>query len=157
MKPVTPDKPKTTTSRFRSTKSGNYYVPGSSWAAGDEVWCSDGNRGCWFYGGAIADTIPNGAKIQSVRVYVPEFYNQFPTSKATIGLHNKTGKSGAPTITSATTISAGTGWKKLPNSFGDALKDGSKEGLGTNGGGYHKFTGRSGDNQSGYLEIVWEY
>lgn len=144
-----------TTSRFKARLSGNYYTLGSSWAAGDDVWCSDNNLGCWFYGSSIDDTIPDGATIESVRVKVNEFFNQFPTSLATIGVHNLTSKTGAPTITSAVTVSAGSGWKDLPNSFGNSLKTGAKKGLGTNTGGYHKFRGRSSDSDSGLLEIIW--
>lgn len=137
--------------QFRATDSGSYQS--GTWNK-DQVWCSSSNIGAWFYPD-IDKSIPDGATILSVRVYVPEFYNQFPTSLATIGLHNLSSKSGAPSVTGAVTIKAGAGWKKLPTSFGDALKDGTRKGLGTDHGGYHKFRSRSEDSNSGLLEIEW--
>jgi hypothetical protein len=144
---------------FRANDSGTWYVPGSTWNQTD-VWCTStgNNRGAWFYGNTIADTIPNTAKIGSVQVFVDEFYNIAPSSLALIGLHTLTSKSGAPTITSPVSISAGTGWKTLPNSFGDSLKSGSKRGIGTGssaGSGFHKFTSRARDSDSGKLRIKW--
>jgi hypothetical protein len=153
--PATPVAPSKTVSQFKCSASGNYYTIGGSFASGDDVWCSDNNLGCWFYGSSIADTIPNTAKILNVRVYVDEFFNEFPSSLATIALHQLASKSGVPSMSSPTTISAGSGWKDLPNAFGDSLKTGSKKGVGTDRGGYHKFRGRSSDSRSGLLEITW--
>lgn len=136
---------------FRATDSGSY---GSSWFT-NEVYCSSSNIGAWFYGTTIEGTISDFATILSVEVFVPETYNQFPASLATIGLHSLTSKSGVPVVSSAVTISAGTGWKSLPASFGDALKLGTAWGLGTNHGGYHKFAARSSDADSGLLRIAW--
>ena len=141
-----------TTRSFRAKDSGSYQS--GSWNKLD-VWCSDNNIGAWFYGNTIADTIPNSAEILDVRVYVPEFYNQFPSSLATIGLHSLATKSGAPTVTNARTISKGSGWKSLPDSFGDLLKTGSRKGLGTDHGGFHKFRSRAADARSGLLQITW--
>src|SRR5690606_30652751 len=120
-----------------------------------EVRCSSGNIGAWFYGSTIADTIPDGAKISRVQLYVNEFYNQFPSSLATIGLHALAAKAGAPSVSSPVTISAGSGWKDLPTSFGDALKTGAKLGVGTAEGGYHKFRPVSADADCGMLRIDW--
>lgn len=137
---------------FRANDSGSYQS--GSWNKTD-VWCSDTNIGAWFYGTTIASTIPDGATITKVQVYIDEFYNQFPTSLATIGLHSLTGKAGAPAVSSAVTISAGSGWKTLPNSLGDALKTGARRGVGTNHGGFHKFRSRASDADSGLLRINW--
>lgn len=145
----------TVVSQFKANGSGNYYFPGGSWTAGDDPWCSTDNYGCWFYGTAPADTIPDTASIQDVQVYVDEFYNEFPTSLATVGLHSLLSKSGNPSPSSPVTISRGTGWKELPTSFGDALKTGSARGLGTRQGGYHKFQGIAEDASSGLLQITW--
>jgi hypothetical protein len=136
---------------FKAKDSGSYQ--GSSWWT-DQVWCSDSNVGAWFYPD-IADTIPDDAEITRVQVLVNEFYNQFPTSLATIGLHSLASKSGSPTVVSAVTVSAGSGWKTLPVAFGDALKTGTRKGLGTNHGGYHKFRSRTEDANSGALRIDW--
>lgn len=144
---------------FRADDSGTYYVPGTAYSTAD-VWCTStgNNKGAWFYGATIANTIPDTATITRVQVYVNEFYNLYPTSLALIGLHTLETKSGAPTITSATTISSGTGWKELPTSFGDSLKAGTSKGVGTGSSGssgYHKFRSRAADADSGLLRIDW--
>lgn len=137
---------------FRADDSGSYQS-GSWWTS--DVWCSDTNIGAWFYGSTIADTIPDAATITSVQVYVNEFYNAFPTSLATVGLHALATKAGAPTVTSEVTVSAGSGWKTLPAAFGDALKTGVSRGVGTDHGGYHKWRSRAADADSGLLRIGW--
>lgn len=144
--------PGTYTADFLASDSGSYQS-GSWWT--NQVWCSDSNIGAWFYGTAIADTIPDAATITRVQLYVPEFYNGFPGSLATVGLHGLSSKAGAPGISSAVTISDGSGMKDLPASFGDALKTGSSYGVGTNHGGYHKYYGRFEDALSGLLRIDW--
>jgi hypothetical protein len=146
---------------FAAIDSGTYYVPGSTYNNTD-VWCtSTGNNiGAWFYGTTIADTIPDAAVITSVQLYIDEFFNQFPGSLALIGLHSLATKSGAPSISSPTAIPAGSGFMTLPTAFGDALKTGSKLGVGTGstgGSGYHKFRSVLSDSQSGKLRIGWTY
>ncbi len=140
------------TADFRADDSGSF--ESGSWNKND-VYCSSSNIGAWFYGSTIAGTIPDGAVINRVQLYVPEYYNQFPSSLATIGLHTLPTKAGTPSISSAGTISQGTGWKDLPVGFGDALKTGAALGVGTNHGGYHKFRGRATDADSGLLRIDW--
>jgi hypothetical protein len=147
------------TADFRATDSGTFYVPGGAYNTTD-IWCTStgNNRGAWFYGTTIADTIPDGATISRVQIYINEFYNQFPGSFALIGLHPLTTKSGSPTVTSAIAISAGSGWKDLPTAFGNALKTGASYGIGTGSSGssgYHKFLNRVADADSGMLRIDW--
>lgn len=138
---------------FRAVDSGNFWLGGNSWNSLD-VWSSPSNTGAWFYGD-IAGSIPDTATISLVQVYVNEFYNQFPSNLAGIGLHSATSKSGNPGVSSVVDISAGSGWKTLPNSFGDALKTGAAKGLGTPARtGYHKFRSRAADAQSGLLRIT---
>jgi hypothetical protein len=154
-----PTPPKTFRGDFRAIDSGTYYVPGGAYNTTD-VWCTStgNNRGVWIYGTTIADTIPDTATVTRCQLYVPEFYNQFPSSLALIGLHTLFSKSGAPTMTSPVAISGGTGWKELPVAFADALKTGSKAGVGTGSSGssgYHKFTNRVADADSGMLRIDW--
>jgi hypothetical protein len=144
---------------FRANDSGTFYVPGGNWAH-EDVWCTStgNNRGAWFYGNKIKDTIPDGAEIQSVRLYLDEYYNDFPAQLALIGMHSLGSKAGTPTIVSAVTVSAGSGWKTLPDSFGDALKTGARLGVGTGSSGasgFHKFRSRAADADSGLLRIKW--
>lgn len=139
---------------FVATDSGNFWTGGGTWNK-DEVWCSPSNTGAWFYQG-IADTIPDTATITSVQVYLNESYNQYPTNLAGIGLHSATGKNGNPGIRSAVDISAGSGWKDLPLAFGDELKTGAALGVGTpTRSGFHRYTSRSQDGNSGRLRIGW--
>ena len=138
---------------FRAVDSGTWNTDGSFF--NDDVWCSSTTVGAWFYGSIIADTIPDEATITLVRLYTPEFENRFPTSLATIGLHTSPSK-GFPTVTGAVSIPNGADFKTLPNSFGDALKTGTAWGLGTNHGGYHRYTRRALSAQSGLLHIEWK-
>lgn len=139
---------------FRAEDSGTQNTGSAQWWTGD-IWCGSTTTGAWFYGSQIADTIPDGAAITAVRVWTPEFYNAYPGSLATIGLHGLGSKSGVAAVSSAVQVLDGTGWKVLPNAFADALKTGSKLGIGTNHGGYHKYVARSRDPQSGLLHIEW--
>ena len=147
--PPSPE-PEEQTVNFRAFDSGSWQ---SRWWTND-VWVSINNTGCFFYRD-IADTIPNGAEILSVEIYLLEFYNEFPSSLARFGLHDLASKSGAPTISSAVSVPAGSGWRSLPKSFGDQLKTGSARGVGASINGYHKFRAVSSHPESGKLRIKW--
>ena len=136
---------------FRATDSGTY---GGSWSQND-VWCSDSNLGAWFYGTAIADTIPDSATISRIQIYLPEFYNAYPSSLATLGVHSLAAKTGAPAVSGAFAVAGGAGWRDLPTNYADLLKTGAALGIGTNHGGYHKYSGRASDANSGLLRIDW--
>jgi hypothetical protein len=136
---------------FNPTDSGTWN--GSSYFT-NQVYCGDSTLGAYFYGTQIADSIPDGATITGVAVYLDELTNYYPGSLATIGTHGLTGKSGAPTTGNAVGVSAGSGWKGLPTSFGDVLKTGAAFGLATDHGGYHIFAPK-GVGNSGALTINW--
>ncbi|TDW31028.1 hypothetical protein EDD25_2816 [Cryobacterium psychrophilum] len=142
---------------FVATDSGNFYVPGGSWNYNDP-WSSASNTGAFFYNN-IAGTIPNSAAISLVQVYLTETFNQHPNVLAKVGLHSLGGKSGNPNIRDAVSISSGSGWKTLPNSFGDALKTGAALGVGfptvPGGVSYHKFRGAAGGALEGQLRITY--
>ncbi|UAJ80146.1 hypothetical protein IT072_03615 [Leifsonia sp. ZF2019] len=135
---------------FDPNGSGTWSTTYSKWQDSN-VWCSDSTLGAWFYAG-IADTIPDTATILEIRVYVDAFYTT--GSDPTIGVHSLAGATGAPAVSSAGTVPGGTGWKNLPTALGDLLKTGAALGLGTNHGGYHKWS-RAGVNNSGALFIRW--
>lgn len=144
---------------FAANDSGTWYVPGGGFNQTD-VWCTStgNNRGAWYYGTTIPDTIPDTATITSLQLFLPEFYNQFPSSLALIGLHTFAAKTGEPVITSPTAVPGGAGWVNLPLPFGDALKTGADKGVGTGstaGSGYHKYRGVASDADSGKLRIGW--
>jgi hypothetical protein len=129
--------------------SGSY---GSSWWTA-QVWSSDNNLGAWFYGTRIADTIPSGATIKRVRIYLSA--EQIFGSPMNIGLHNHaTRPGGSPTIGSTVALAPAGGWLDLPLSFGNALRrSGGQRGIGIVHGGYHIFRSVAQDGQSGALRI----
>ena len=137
------------TKTFTATQAGSY---GSSWWQ-SQVWSSDNNLGAWFYGSKIPDTIPSGATIQWIEIYLSP--QQIFGSPANFGLHNHTSKpGGAPTIGSLTATAPHAGWLRLPTSFGNALRrGGSAKGIGIEHGGFHIFRSLSEDAQSGALRI----
>jgi hypothetical protein len=92
--------------------------------------------------------------ITAIAVFVDETTNYYPGSLATIGTHGLPGKSGAPITGDAVPISAGSGWKPLPNAFGGVLATGSAYGLATDHGGFHIFAPK-GVGNSGALTINW--
>jgi hypothetical protein len=142
--------PTTHSQTFNPTDSGTYQ---GSWFD-TRVWCSANTVGAYFYGGQLAGTIPDDATIISVEVYIEELENDFPSSLATIGMMTLTSKSGVPVPALAVSVSAGSGWKSLPTSFGDSFKNGGQNGLATSHGGEHIW-GARGTGNSGALKIVW--
>lgn len=137
---------------FYPTDSGTYNPDYGTYVFSD-VWCSDSTFGAYFYGTQISGSIPDGATITSIRVYLQETANYYPGSLATIGTHALTHKAGQPTPSNVTTVSAGSGWKTLTAAIGNALKTGAAFGLATDHGGYHIFSRKGGS--SGALSISW--
>lgn len=140
---------------FVAVDSGNFFT-GGGWNYTDP-WSSASNTGAFFHND-IAGSIPDSASVSLTELYVTEIYNQHPNVLAKVGLHSLSGKTGNPNIQNAVDISAGTGWKVLPNSFGDALKTGAALGLGfptvPGGASYHKFRGR-GSGPDGMIRITF--
>lgn len=141
---------------FRAYTSAS--IQSGSWNKND-VWASDSNRGAWFYGTSIADTIPDSATIRRVQIYLPEFYNPFPSDVASLGVHGLASPAGGLTITGSFGVAGGAGWRDLPPGYGDALKIGSALGVAVQQAvafsGYHKYYGTASDADSGLLRIDW--
>jgi hypothetical protein len=135
---------------FNPTDSGTWN--GSSYYLRD-VHCSANERGIWVYGTQIADTIPDDATITTCRIYIDEFFNRFPGTLATLGTHTKKTKSGPPDVSGSLQIPAGSGWRDI-RTYANALKTGAALGIGTNLGGYHKFS-RGGVHNSGAIYMEW--
>lgn len=135
---------------FQPTDSGTQNAgSGSFWS--QLVWASNTTRGAYFYRG-IADSLPDNAVIVSVRIFLNS--EQTQGDNPNIGLHDLGSKSGVLTVTNQVAVPKGTGWKDLPPSFGDLLKVGAKLGVGTNQGGFNKFSAARVNN-SGALEVVY--
>jgi len=136
-------------------------VDAGSWRSGSgwwqsQPWASDNNKGAWFYGNKIPDTIPAHATINHVEVFVVPVYTF--GSPPNFAIHNHASKPGGePSLGAATAVGySGAGWVTLPSSFGDALKaGGSDRGVGLLQGGYHKFASLAQDARSGTLRISY--
>lgn len=144
--------PRTVT--FNPTASGTQNGSGATgsgvfWTG--QVYCSDSTVGAYFYGTQIASTIPDSAAILGVSIAVAEL-SGFGDA-ATFGTHPLAGPTGPVTVSGAVAVSAGSGAKVLPNSFGDLLKTGAAYGIGTNHGGYRIYGSAA---QSGALTITWQ-
>jgi hypothetical protein len=143
---------------FYPTASGNW--TGSGYNSIADPYCSASVIGAFFYGNVLPDTIPNSADFiaGSLKIYLSEFYNQFPSSKATLGRHNRASKSGDPTPTDTFTLpnllGVSSPWVTLPNAWEDNFRLGSARGVAFNHGGYHKYR-RAGSGLSGVIVGKW--
>ena len=137
------------TKTFTAVQAGSY---GSSWWT-DQVWSSDNNLGAWFYGTKIRDTIPAGAQIRSVQVFLSP--TQLFGDPANFTIHGHAYQpSGSPALYSSALTAPSGGWVGLPVSFGNALRAGGGAlGIGIAHGGFHIFRSLAQDALSGALHI----
>ena len=136
------------TQTFTAVDSGSFQ---SGWWT-NRVYASSSNEGCWFYGTKIRDTIPAGAVILGVEIFldVEQVFGGDPIFTT----HTHALKpGGSPGLSGGSPVDiAGTGWYSLSTSFGDWLKSGGGSlGVGCNHGGYNIFAAVPG--QSGALRI----
>ncbi|WIA99752.1 hypothetical protein [Curtobacterium sp. MCBA15_012] len=138
---------------FTALDAGSFN--GRWWTA--QVRADDSDLGCWFYGSKISDTIPAGARIQAVQVYVSadRIYGNPPI----FGVHPyQSNPGGAPTLGALSPIPVAPGWATLPTGFGDVLKaGGGSAGVGVAHGGFNIFRSLAQDGQSGALRITSVY
>lgn len=136
---------------FTAADSGSFQN-GRWWT--NLVYASTSNKSAFFYGTKIADTIPDNASIDALRVYLSPTRNS--GNQPRIGTHGYTSNPGtAPTINNLVSLPNASGWVDLPLSFGDALKSGAQWGVGFDGAGYAIFRGTQQDGQGGALDIAW--
>lgn len=147
---------------FRPTDSKNWYNNTSygNGASGAEAWCSSSNRGVYVYGTVIGDSIPDSATYVpgSLKVFLSEFYNQFPSSLAQIGQTALTSLSGNPSPANLVSIPdcRGGAWVTLPDSWEAAFRTGTMAGLAFGAGpGYHKYR-PAGVENSGVIVGTWK-
>lgn len=135
---------------FRATVSGTYQS--GSWTSGN-VMSSDSGRGVFLYGSSVADTIPDDAVINFVRIWLSP--QQIFGDPAQLRLVSNTALSGAPAwVGAAWPLAPAPGWQQIPNSFADWLKA-NNGGLGFEGGGFHIFDSIAIDPMSGALDISY--
>ncbi|AYG02363.1 hypothetical protein [Gryllotalpicola protaetiae] len=125
-----------------NTGNGNFWT--------DLVYAGSSTLGGYGYGTAIGDTIPDGASIQQVEIFLDA--RQALYSGPNIGLHTLINRQGVLTVDQAVTVALGSGWRGLPAGFGDQLKTGARRGIGFAHGGYSIFN-PAGVNQSGRLHV----
>lgn len=137
---------------FTAIDSGSF---GSSWFT-NAVFDSTSNSGAWFYGSKIADTIPDGASITSMSIYLP-LQSGSGFAPNIRGHTSATRPGGNVAFTGGShTLGAISGWVGIPTSLGDLLKA-NAFGLGfaANSGGYNIWSGVGSDGLSGALDIAW--
>lgn len=135
------------------TAVGSDSWQGGSYNKGGRVWSSDSVKGVFVYGSKIADTIPDSAKINYVRLWLsPDKVDGDP---ANLRLHSNTSLSGGPSWQGSSWQMAPpstAGWVQIPNYFADWLKA-NAGGVGFDSGGYHIFKSVATDPMSGALDI----
>lgn len=141
----------------RNWYNGAGYTNGSS---GSEVWCSSSNEGVLVYGSTIPNSIPDDAEYVpgSLRIYLVETSNQYPSSLARLGMHNLSSLSGAPGTTNLITIPdcRGGRWVDLPASWEDNFRLGTKRGVAFAAGpGFHRYR-PGGVENSGVIVGKWK-
>ena len=134
------------------TGSGKWDTTYNNWWGGSEVWASNNNRGIWVYGGR--NSMLTGANVQTVEVFLPRITE---VGSASIGLHGYSGiPGGFPTITDGVSLVPRDGWVRLPDWWGNHLRDNPNSGVGvfSPSGGYNKWRGVGQDALSGVLRFT---
>lgn len=144
---------------FNAVDAGTWNTGGGDSATSyfnSEVWASDTTIGFWFYGTKIPDTIPGGATIQRVQLYISarQIYGGAPVFTT----HDNPGGPGDSLAGGSAIGVSNYAWVDLPTSFGDALRrGGGAYGVGTRHGGWNIFNSLAADGQSGALRITSTY
>lgn len=141
---------------IQPTASGKFDTSWGNWWAPPEVWASNNNEGIWVYSGRLGALA--GADITSAEFFFPPPVKI--TGAAYIGLHaypNIPG--GNPDIVELTFLPADrrSGWYRLPDGWGQALRDNPTWGIGvTSGAGDNRWpgVGQAGGGQSGWLRFA---
>ena len=138
---------------FTAVDTGSF---NGSWSTA-MLYASNTYLGAAFYGSKIKDTIPSGAVITSLEVYIAP--NRVEGANPNFALHNHlTRPGGAPALSSSTPIAVTGGWLPLPTGWGDALKaGGGSAGIGLNHGGYNIFKSLTQDGMSFALRVGSNY
>lgn len=140
---------------FRVTDAGSTDRDKPRWWTGQPR-AGNSTYGAWFYGTQIKDTIPAGAVVVSVEIYVS--WHQRKGSAPNFALHNQASKGAVPTFSGVTAWAPGDGWQVVPDQVGwfNALKAGGPWwGVGLNQGGDNIFRSLAQDSMSGALRIAW--
>lgn len=127
--------------------SGNFWS--GRWNK-DEPWASTSNRGAWFYGSALRDSLA-GASITSAEIFLPA---TALAGSVQMGLHAHASRpGGAPGGTSFATLPGANGWVPLPAGFAEWLRDNIGGVAVDSANGLNKWTGRASDGYSGAMRF----
>lgn len=144
---------------FTAVAAGTWNTGGGDSATSyfnSEVWASNTTIGFWFYGTKIPDTIPGGAVIQRVQLYIAA--RQIQGSQPVFTTHDNPNPPGDSLAGGTAVGVANYTWVDLPVAMGNALKrGGGSYGVGTRHGGYNIFKSLAADGQSGALRITSTY
>jgi hypothetical protein len=169
--PTAPPAPTTGTTSIPAIRSGDYYDPasGSPSTTFGYVWQFHNENandiGFWQYTQSRLKSLA-GKTITSVRIYLPPRYQgggSYEGDGETLTAHIWASNGAIPPggLTNERLVSIapnfGGGWVKLPNAFGDALKDGGGVALydDDSAGKWLLFYGTDIFPNSGQLEIKW--
>lgn len=121
-----------------------------------QPWASNTTFGAWFYGSQIKDTIPAGAVLESMEIYINRVQDSGAAPNFT--LHQSGWMQGVPIMSGALPWDPPNGWNFVPNAawFTELSGAGSTWwGIGLNQGGFNKFASLAQDSMSGALRITW--
>lgn len=139
---------------FRAIDAGSTDRGSVRWWTG-QPWASDSTYGAWFYGTQIKDTIPAGATLVSMEIYINRV--QDSGSMPNFTLHTSPTKAGIPPMSGALAWDPPTGWNYVPNTgwFAALIAGGAYYGVGLNQGGLNKFASLAQDSMSGAIRVSW--
>lgn len=140
---------------FRAIDAGSTdRGPARWWQA--QPWASNTTFGAWFYGSQIKDTIPSGAQLVSMEMYINRVQDSGDPPRFT--LHTDGWKGGVPGMSAYVAWDPPNGWNAVPSAgwFGSLIAGGPYWGIGLNQGGFNKFAALTQDGLSGALRIKWK-
>lgn len=152
--PPTPPGATTHVDTFTAVDAGSHNSNG--WWT-NQVRADNSDLSAFWYGSKISDTIPSGATIAWIKVYISPV--QIQGSNPNFGLHSDKSKpAGAPALGSITAVGISPGWVTLPSSFATSLQaGGGAYGIGFSHGGFSILNSLAADGQSGALQIKSTY
>jgi hypothetical protein len=138
----------------QAAQSGRYY---GGTLRGDDVWASPSNSGAWFYSGRTSALA--GAHVTRSEINLPLFYdaNYGGGDLARVGLHTNRDRPGTtPTLSSLVTLSPESGWVRLPDGWGNLLRDNPDWGVGVDvpSSGFFRWRSVQSDPMSGALRFA---
>lgn len=140
---------------FRAVGTGSTDRHQSRWWQA-QPWASNTTYGAWFYGTQIRDTIPAGARFESLEFFVSLAKREGGAPR--FALHNLARKDGVPAFGGYTAWAPPDGWQVPPMAagwFNELKSGGSALGIGLNQGGWNQFSSLAQNSMTGALRISW--